>query len=62
MILADTNICNPRETGPRRAPRGLDDQHHVPRLLTFNDGDFQQFGEIIAVNPFDVLGIPSSAP
>ena len=37
-------------------------EHHVPRILTFNDGDFKQFGEIIALNPFDALGIPRSTP
>jgi len=33
-------------------------ENHVPRLLTFNDGVFRQFAEIVTVNPFDVLGIP----
>jgi hypothetical protein len=33
-------------------------EHHVPRVLTFNDIDFKQFTEITALNPFDVLGIP----
>lgn len=33
-------------------------ENHVPRLLTFNDGDFSQFAEIVALNPFDVLRIP----
>ncbi len=33
-------------------------EHHVPRLLTLNDADFAQFGEIAALNPFDVLGVP----
>ena len=33
-------------------------EHHVPRILTFNDGDFRQFSEIATLNPFDVLGIP----
>ncbi len=33
-------------------------EHHVPRLLTFNDADFSRFVEIAALNPFDVLGIP----
>jgi predicted nucleic acid-binding protein len=33
-------------------------EHNVPRLLTFNDGDFRRFPEITALNPFDVLGIP----
>ena len=33
-------------------------EHRVPRLLTFNDVDFQRFAEIAALNPFDVLGIP----
>jgi len=33
-------------------------EHHVPRILTFNDGDFAQFAEIAALNPFDVVGIP----
>jgi hypothetical protein len=32
-------------------------EHHVSRLLTFNDADFKQFAEISALNPFDVLGI-----
>jgi predicted nucleic acid-binding protein len=36
-------------------------EHHVPRLLTFNDGDFKEFTEIAALNPFDVLGIPRVA-
>lgn len=35
--------------------------HHVPRLLTFNDADFKEFAEIVALNPFDVLGIPRVA-
>ncbi len=35
-------------------------EHHVPRILTFNDGDFRQFSEIITLNPFDVVGIPRS--
>ena len=33
-------------------------QHGVPRLLTFNDGDFAAFTEVQALNPFDVLAIP----
>ncbi len=33
-------------------------EHHIPRLLTFNDVDFAQFVEIAALNPFDVLGVP----
>ena len=36
-------------------------EHHVPRLLTFNDDDFRQFAAIRTVNPFDVLGIPRGA-
>ena len=32
--------------------------HRVPKLLTFNDGDFKEFTEIAALNPFDVLGVP----
>lgn len=32
--------------------------HRVPRLLTFNDGDFIRFAEIATLNPLDVLGIP----
>lgn len=32
-------------------------EHHVPKLLTFNDEDFRQFAEITVLNPFDVLGI-----
>ncbi|MGO9113068.1 MAG: type II toxin-antitoxin system VapC family toxin [Thermoguttaceae bacterium] len=35
-------------------------EHHVPRLLTFNDDDFRQFAEIITLNPFDVVGVPRS--
>jgi predicted nucleic acid-binding protein len=37
-------------------------EHHVPRLLTFNDSDFRQFTEIVLLNPFDVLGIPRDTP
>jgi predicted nucleic acid-binding protein len=33
-------------------------EHHVPRLLTFNDGDFREFTEIATLNPFDIPGIP----
>ena len=33
-------------------------EHHVPRLLTFNDNDFRQFSEIATLNPFDVIGVP----
>ncbi len=29
----------------------------IPRLLTFNDSHFARFTHILAVNPFDVLGI-----
>ncbi len=32
-------------------------EHHVPRILTFNDTDLKPFAEITALNPFDVLGI-----
>ena len=35
--------------------------HGIPRLLTFNDGDFRRFVEVTALNPFDVLGIPHIA-
>jgi predicted nucleic acid-binding protein len=35
-------------------------EHRVPRLLTFNDGDFKQYAEIVALNPFDVLGVARS--
>ncbi len=30
----------------------------IPRLLTFNDSHFARYTEIVAVNPFDVLGVP----
>ena len=33
-------------------------QHRVPKLLTFNDGDFRRFAEVQAINPFDVLALP----
>jgi predicted nucleic acid-binding protein len=33
-------------------------EQHVPRLITFNDADFKEFAEIVALNPFDVLGVP----
>ena len=33
-------------------------QHRVPKLLTFNDGDFRAVAEIQSLNPFDVLAIP----
>lgn len=36
-------------------------EQHVPRLLSFNDGDFTAFGEIMVMNPFDVLGLPRIA-
>lgn len=36
-------------------------EHHVPRILTFNDADFREFSEIVALNPFDVLGMPRVA-
>lgn len=29
----------------------------IPRLLTFNDAHFRRYAEIVAVNPFDVLGL-----
>ena len=32
--------------------------HKIPKILTFNEADFQQMTEIQAVNPFDVLKIP----
>jgi len=32
-------------------------EHRVSRLLTFNDADFKQYAEIVALNPFDVLGV-----
>ncbi len=32
--------------------------HNIPKILTFNDADFQPITEIQAVNPFDVLKIP----
>jgi predicted nucleic acid-binding protein len=32
-------------------------EHHVSRLLTFNERDFTQFVEIECINPFDVLGV-----
>jgi predicted nucleic acid-binding protein len=32
-------------------------EHHVPKLLTFNNEDFKQFAEVSALNPFDVLGV-----
>jgi predicted nucleic acid-binding protein len=32
-------------------------QNGVPRILTFNDKDFNYFTEIKALNPFDVLGV-----
>jgi predicted nucleic acid-binding protein len=32
-------------------------EHRVPRLLTFNDADFEKYAEIVALNPFDVLGV-----
>lgn len=35
-------------------------EHRVPKLLTFNDADFQHFTEITAINPFDVLGVARS--
>jgi len=35
-------------------------EHHVPRLLTFNDDDFRQFTEIQTLNPFDVMGLTRS--
>jgi predicted nucleic acid-binding protein len=37
-------------------------EHHVPRLLTFNDDDFRQYTGIAILNPFDVVGLPRSAP
>ncbi len=33
-------------------------EHRVPRVLTFNDGDFQRYTEVVALNPFDVLRTP----
>ena len=30
----------------------------IPRLLTFNDSHFARYTEIVAINPFDVLGSP----
>jgi hypothetical protein len=33
-------------------------QHRVEKMLTLNDADFRQFGEIEALNPFDVLAKP----
>jgi len=33
-------------------------EHHIPRVLTFNDNDFKQFAEVTSLNPFDVLGNP----
>jgi predicted nucleic acid-binding protein len=33
-------------------------ENAVPRILTFNVRDFDQFTEIKVLNPFDVLGIP----
>ena len=30
----------------------------IPRLLTFNDSHFARYSEIVAINPFDVLGVP----
>jgi hypothetical protein len=33
-------------------------EHHVPRVLTFNDADLRQFVEIATLNPFDVVGTP----
>ncbi len=32
-------------------------EHGIPRLLTFNDSHFARYTEIVALNPFDVLGI-----
>ena len=36
-------------------------EHNVPRILTFNDGDFRQFSEITTLTPFDVIGVPRNA-
>jgi hypothetical protein len=36
-------------------------EHQVPSLLTFNDADFKEFTEIVALNPVDVLGVPRIA-
>jgi len=33
-------------------------EHHIPRLLTFNDSDFSRFSEITALNPLKVVGLP----
>ena len=32
-------------------------ERNIPKLLTFNDGHFARYTEIIALNPFDVLGV-----
>jgi predicted nucleic acid-binding protein len=33
-------------------------EQRIPKLLTFNDAHFARYSEILAVNPFDVLGVP----
>jgi predicted nucleic acid-binding protein len=33
-------------------------EQQIPKLLTFNDAHFTRYAEIVAVNPFDVLGVP----
>ena len=33
-------------------------EREIPKLLTFNDGHFARYAEIVVLNPFDVLGVP----
>lgn len=33
-------------------------EHHVEKILTFNDRDYASYAEITALNPFDVIGLP----
>ena len=33
-------------------------EYQIPRLLTFNDGDFKRYDEITSVNPFNILDLP----
>lgn len=33
-------------------------EHHIERLMTFNDADFQRYQQVKAMNPFDVTGVP----
>ena len=33
-------------------------EREISKLLTFNDGHFTRYAEIVVLNPFDVLGVP----